>query len=137
MAMNDLPVTRRVEISPIEQRVAFGESLGIELPTRYSPHTHENVDVLLAFDSVLTPPMLGLTQRTVWFCRGLAGMLLFLRNDDSNLPLRRRLEIEAIAGLVLMIFAWRGTISRRLMDRLYLIVEGSALLGNSLMTEIE
>jgi len=117
--------------------MAFGESLGLELPTRYTPHAHETIDILLAFDSVLTPPMLGLTQRTVWFCRGLAALLLFLRNDDSNLPLRRRLEIEALAGLLLMALAWRGTISRRFLDRLYLIFEGTALVGNSLMTEIE
>ncbi|HLY29242.1 MAG TPA: hypothetical protein VKQ72_23045 [Aggregatilineales bacterium] len=135
--MSDLPVTRRVEISPVEQPMAFGESLGLELPTRYTPHAHETIDILLAFDSVLTPPMLGLTQRTVWFCRGLAALLLFLRNDDSNLPLRRRLEIEALAGLLLMALAWRGTISRRFLDRLYLIFEGTALVGNSLMTEIE
>src|SRR5258708_3545332 len=111
MAMDDLPVTRRVEISPVEQRLAFGERLGLDLPTRYAPHAHETINILLAFDSVLTPPMLGLTRRTVWFCRGLAGMLLFLRNDDSTLPLYRRLEIEAVTGLLLMAFAWRGTIS--------------------------
>lgn len=135
--MSDLPVTRRVEMSPVNQQMAFGESLGLELPTRYTPHAHETIDILLAFDSVLTPPMLGLSQRSVWFCRALAALLLLLRNDDSNLPLRRRLEIEALAGLLLMAFAWRGTVSRRLLDRLYLLFEGTALLGNSLMTEID
>jgi hypothetical protein len=135
--MSDLPVTRQVEISPVEQKMAYGESLGLELPTRYTPHTHETVDILMAFDSLMSPPMLGMSQRTIWFCRALAGLLFLLRNDDSNLSLRRRLEIEAVTGALLMIFAWRGTVSRRFLDRLYLLFEGTALVGNSLMTEIE
>jgi hypothetical protein len=127
----------RVEIDDVDRGVAFGESLGIEVPTRYGRDTHAAFSTILAVDSLLTPLILGMSRRTVMLCQLLAGGLLWLRREDSDLTLRQRLQIEAAAGLVLLVLALRGTITRRLLDRLYLFIGGVLIIANSLMTETD
>ncbi len=127
----------RVEIDDFDRGVAFGESLGIEVPTRYGRDTHAAFSTILAVDSLLTPLILGMSRRTVMLCQLLAGGLLWLRRDDSDLTLRQRLQIEATAGLVLLVLALRGTITRRLLDRIYLFIGGVLIIANSLMTETD
>lgn len=126
-----------VEIAEFDRGIAFGESLGIEVPTRYGRDTHAAFNTILAVDALLTPLILGMSRRTVMLCQLLAGGLLMLRREDSDLTLRQRLQIEATAGLVLLVLALRGTITRRLLERLYLFIGGVLMIANSLMTETD
>jgi len=116
--------------------VAFGETLGMDVPTRYSPHIHDALDSLMALDCLITPVVLGMSSRTVWLCRFLTGLLLALRTDSEELPLRRRLELEAGVGVLLVLLALWGTVTRRPLDRAYLLLSGVVMIGNSMMTEL-
>src|SRR5262249_20116970 len=44
---------------------AFGETLGIDVPTRYSADIHSTVSAMLAVDSLVTPLLLGMSGKTV------------------------------------------------------------------------
>src|SRR5476651_1381822 len=111
--MSDLPVPSssnriefsrvEVDLSPIENGVSFGETLGLGRSIRYTPKIHAMVNVLLAADGLLTPQILDMSSGTVWVCRSMIGLLLLLRNDSTNIPLRQRLEIEAVTGLLLAV----------------------------------
>src|SRR5258708_22525807 len=81
---------------PTQYGVAFGEALGIDVPTHYSEEIHATVNALMAADSLVTPAILGMSTRTVWFCRLLAGLLLVTRSHALDLDLRQRLEIAAL-----------------------------------------
>src|SRR5258706_14347078 len=98
------------------QAVWFGESLGIDVPTRYTAEIHSMVNALLAADTALSPVILGRSDRTVWLCRILSGVLVAFRTNITELPLRRRLEIQAALGALLVLAALRATITRRLFD---------------------
>ena len=127
----------RVEVADFDRGVAFGESLGFDVPTRYGRDTHAAFNAIMAVDSLLTPVVLGMSRRTVVLCQLLAGGLLLLRREDSDLTLRQRLQLEATAGVVLIVLAMRGTITRRLLERGYLFVGGVMMIANSLMTETD
>ena len=145
--MSDLPVSSsgnrvefsrvEVELNPIESGVSFGETLGLGRSIRYTPQIHAMVNMLLAADGLLTPQIFDMSAGTVWVCRSMIGMLLLLRNDSTNLPLRQRLEIEAAAGALLALLAVQGTVSRNLFERVYLFGRGISVLANSLMTQVE
>ena len=145
--MSDLPVSSNgsrmdfsrveVDLAPIEHGISFGESLGLGRMIRYTPEIHSMVNVLLAADGVLTPKILDMSSSTVWVCRSMIGMLLLLRNDSTNIPLRRRLEIEAAAGALLAVLAFNGTLTHNLFERAYLFGRGVSVLANSLMTQVE
>ena len=121
--------------------VAFGESLGMDVPTRYTAQTHDTINMLLAGDTLMTPMLFGMSTRTVWFCRALAGILFIGRGGSSPngdaFSLRNRLEMEAIVGLLLLALAVRGAVSNRVFDRVYLFVSGVVMIANSLMTELD
>ena len=115
---------------------AFGETLGIEVPTRYSADIHSAVSAMLAVDSLVTPLILGMSGKTVWFSRLVAGLLFMLRSNASEATLQRRLELEAQVGLLVVFLAIRGAITRRPIDRAYLFVAGVTMIADSLMTEV-
>src|SRR5438552_4461674 len=100
--MTDIARTSRADVSRYDHGVAFGETFGLEVPTRISPQIHDSMSAMLAVDALLTPSVLGMSRRMVWLCRLLAGLHLLFRSDTPDLPLRRRLELEAIVGLMLM-----------------------------------
>lgn len=114
---------------------AFGETLGIDVPTRYTEEIHSMVNALLAADVALMPTIIGLSGRTVWLCRVMAGVLVAFRSNITELPLRRRLEIEAALGALLVIASIRGMITHRFFDNLYLFLSGAVMIGNALMTK--
>lgn len=116
---------------------AYGEILGMDVPTRYSAQDHAVFNKIMALDSLVTPALLRMSRRTLWFCRAVAGLLLLTQLDNTNLSLRHRLELEAATGLALIILAFEGTVSRRLMERLYLAFGGVLMVANSLMTQVE
>jgi hypothetical protein len=118
--------------------VAFGEALGLEVPTQYTPEIHSVVNSMIAADAVLMPAILGMSARTAWLGRGLAALLWAFRdNTTTDLPLRRRLEIEAGTGAVLVLLGVRGTVSRNALERLHMIFGGTMMIANSLMTRVE
>lgn len=130
--MND-----RSDLVPINQGVAFGETLGLEVPTRYDAQTHAAIDAAMALDSLVVPSLLRMSTRTVWACQLIAGMLLALPNFKGDLSMRRRLELEAGVGLILMLMALRGAITHRPFERLYLFIGGGMMVANSMMTQID
>jgi len=135
---NDLEFSRvEVDLNPIESGVSFGETLGLGRSIRYTPQIHAMVNVLLAADGLLTPQIFDMSAGTIWLCRSMIGMLLLLRDDSTNIPLRQRLKIEASAGVLLAILAVKGTVSRNLFERAYLFGRGVSVLANSLMTQVE
>ena len=117
--------------------IAFGETLGLEVPTQYSTDIHAAVNTLLAVDSLLTPRILGMSDQTVWMCRFLAGLLLLTRSQQLDVPMRRRLEVEAAMGGLVILMALRGLITHNLFERLYLAFGGATMVANSLMTRVE
>jgi hypothetical protein len=136
--MSDVAIRSKVEVArPLENGVAFGETFGLGVPTIYTAEIHDAINVILAADSVLTPKVLGMSSRTVWFCRVMAGMLILTRSDTMNLELRQNLAFEAGAGLLLILLALRGMLSRNIFERLYLFIAGVAMVGNSLMTQVD
>jgi hypothetical protein len=128
---------RAIERSDI-RGVAFGESLGLDVPTQYTPEIHSVVNSMIAADAVLMPAILGMSARTAWLSRGLAALLWAFRdNSITDVPLRRRLEIEAGTGAILLLLGARGTVSRKPLDRLHLIFSGATLIANSFMTRVQ
>jgi hypothetical protein len=116
---------------------AFGETLGLEVPTRYDEQSHSWVNTMMIADSLLTPMILGMSHRTIWTCRFLAGLLLLTRGKSDSVTLQQRLQIEAASGLLLIVLALRGTISRGFFDNAYLFIGGAIMIANSLMTEVD
>lgn len=136
--MSDVAVRSKVEVArPGEIGIAFGETLGLAVPTIYTAEIHDAVNALMAADAVLTPQILGMSRGTVWFCRALAGLLLLTRSDMANMELRQNLAFEAGAGLLMMLVALRGMVGRNIIERMYLFLAGLVMVGNSLMTQVE
>jgi hypothetical protein len=127
----------RPNLVPSSEGIAFGETLGLDVPTRLDAQTHAAIDAALALDSLLIPSLLRMSTRTVWTCQLVAGMLLALPNFKGALSMRHRLELEAGAGLMLMVLAFQGAITRRPFERLYLFIGGGMMVANSLMAEID
>jgi hypothetical protein len=127
----------RSDLVPINLGSAFGETLGLDVPTRYDAQTHAAIDAVMALDSLVVPSLLRMSTRTVWACQLVAGLLLALPNFKGNLPMRQRLELEAGAGLMLMVLAFQGAITRRPFERLYLFIGGGMMVANSLMTQVD
>lgn len=124
-------------VKPAANKLAFGESFGIDVPTKYSGETHSVFNTVMAVDSLITPMLFNMSGRTVWLCRMLALGLLVLRSDQSNLTLRYRLELETVSGVGLIVLGFRGSVSSRLFERLYLIIGGGMMIANALMTQLE
>lgn len=136
--MSDVATRSKVEVArPAEHGIAFGETFGLALPTIYTAEIHDAVNAMMAADVALTPQILGMSSRTVWFCRVLAGMLLLTRSDMMHMELRQNLALEAGTGILLMLVGLRGMITRNLFERLYLFISGVLMVGNSLMTQVE
>jgi hypothetical protein len=145
--MSDLPVASNnsgrefsrveVDLSEIEHGVSFAETLGFGRSIRYTPQIHAALNLLMAADFVLTPQILDMSSGTVWLCRLMVGIVLLMRDSSTSLPLRKRLETEAIAGLLLAVLAVRGAVSRNLFERGYLFMRGMSVVANSLMTQVE
>jgi hypothetical protein len=135
--MSDIARTSRAEVARYDDGVAFGETFGLEVPTRISPQIHDSMNAMMAADAILTPTILGFSGRVVWLCRLLGGLHLLFRTESPDLPLRRRLELEALTGMLLIGVALRGTLSRNILEQIYLLIGGVMMVGNSVMTEIE
>jgi hypothetical protein len=136
--MSDVAVRSKVEVArPLENGVAFGETFGLAVPTIYTAEIHDAINAIIAADSVLTPQIFGMSRRTVWFCRVVAGMLLLTRSDMMNSELRQNLAFEAGVGLLLVLLAVRGMLTRNIFSRLYLFITGILMVGNSLMTQVD
>jgi hypothetical protein len=132
--MRDVVRSSRAEVT--RPANAFGETFGLEVPTRYSPQMHDSMSTIMAIDSLLTPTVLGMSGRVVWLFRLMSALHVVFRLHDPNLPLRQRLELEAVTGLLMAGIAIRGTVSHNLLDRLYILLSGVMMIGNSLMTEV-
>jgi hypothetical protein len=114
---------------------AYGETLGIDVPTRYDETAHAVFAAVMAADSVVTPTLFGMSRRTRIFCRWLAALLVV--TTLRQIPLKHRLAAEAGVGASLLVLGVYGTVSRRIFERLYLIIGGVLMLGNALMTEVK
>ncbi len=125
-----------VEIASTDSDMALGELLGIDVPTRYGPQIHAAVDTALSINSLIAPPVLGMSQRTVLLCRLLTAVITMLHIENDELSFRRRLELKIMIGLVLVSMALQGIVVRRPFERAYLFAFGVVLISNSLMTEI-
>jgi hypothetical protein len=128
-----------IEVQIPEQRglPAFGETLGVDVPTRYDSTAHATVNTLMIADSLITPVLLGMSGPTVWTCRAIAALLFITRTSSVELPLRRQLEIEAATGIGLIFLALRGQISKKWFENAYLFAGGVMMVANSLMTEVD
>lgn len=115
--------------------VAFGERLGLEVPTRYDEKTHEWANLAMIADSLVTPLLTGMSPRTVWVCRALAALLALTRTHTTSVTLKQRLQIELATGIALIVLALRGEVSRRAWENLYLGIGGILMVANALMTE--
>src|SRR5258708_39154224 len=97
--------------------IAFGETLGLEVPTQYSTDIHAAVNALLAVDSLVTPGILGMSDQTVWMCRFLAGPLLPPPRQPIGRPMLRPLGVGAAIGGLIYLIAVRGTAPPYLLER--------------------
>lgn len=129
--------TKALKTKPKPELMAFGENFGIAVPTKYSEETHALFNTIMAIDSAVTPMIFGMSGRTVWLCRLLAGALFVLRDNSTDLRLRYRLQIEVAAGVALIWLALRGSVTPWLFERLYLIIGGGMIVANALMTQVE
>jgi hypothetical protein len=118
-------------------RIALGEWLGIDVPTRYTHEAHEYFNALMIGDSLITPFIFGMSGRTVWVCRALAVLLFFTRKKTDTLSMRQALEVEAATGLTLLVLAAQGAISKRWWENAYLAFGGILMVANALMTEMD
>ncbi len=124
-------------LKPIEEVPAYGETLGIEVPTRYSEDTHDYFNLLMAADSMVTPVMLRMHRRTVWLCRGLAALLVMTCRREGGPDARTRFEVEVGSGLLLLGVALGGRFTRNIFERSYLFIGGLLMIGNALMTQVK
>src|SRR5258708_2669338 len=92
---------------------------------------------VLAIESLVMQRMLVMSDETVWMCGFLAGLLLLTRSQQIDVPMRRRLEVEAAMGGLIILMAMRGMIPHNLFERLYLAFGGATMVANSLMTRVE
>jgi hypothetical protein len=136
--MSDVAVRSKVEIArPLENGLAFGETFGLAVPTIYTAEIHDAINAIMAADSVLAPQIFDMSSRTVWFCRVVAGMLLLTRSDVMNTELRQNLAFEAGVGLLMVLLAFRGMLTRNIFERMYLFISGLMMVANSLMTQVD
>jgi hypothetical protein len=114
---------------------AFGETLGLDVPTRYTAETHALFNSLLAADASLTPLLIRTSKRTRWVCRGLAMLLMAGRAPRSGSELRQQLQFEAAVGSLVISMA----LVRRMkfLERCYCLIVGVLMVANSLMTQVE
>lgn len=121
------------DIQPHPSEPAFGETLGLDMPTRYPAETHAFFNSLLAADASLTPVLLRMSRGTRWLCRGVATLLLVGRVPRSGSELRQQLQIELASGLLVVSIA----LTRRMkfLERCYCLIVGVLMVANSLMTQ--
>jgi hypothetical protein len=119
------------------QRQAFGEWLGLDVPTRYTPEAHAAFNVVMIGDSLVTPLITGMSKRTVWMCRFLSGLLFLTRKPNPSLSQRQALQIEVVSGTMLLVVALRGMVSKRWWENAYLFFGGLLMIANALMTELD
>lgn len=113
---------------------AYGETLGLGVPTRYNLPTHSVVNLVMAADSLITPMLFNMSPVTKWICRALAGLLLVTRMD--SLEVRARLQWEVAVGLLLIGAALTGRVTSRFFENMYLLFGGLLMVANALMTEV-
>ena len=118
-------------------KIAFGEWLGIDVPTRYTEESHKFFNAMMVGDCLVSPMLFGMSGRTVWVCRALAGLLFITRKKTESLSLRQALQVEAATGLTLIVLAAQGTVSKRWWENAYLMFGGALMLLNALMTEMD
>lgn len=124
-----------IQAQPHPNQQAFGETFGLDVPTRYTAETHGLFNTIMAADAALTPTLLHMSRRTRWVCRALAMLLLAGRTARTGTDLRRQLQLEAAVGLLLMAAAISGRM--RFLEKAYCLIGGLLMLANSLMTQVE
>ncbi len=124
-----------MQYQPHSGLLAFGETFGLDVPTRYPAETHDLFNTLLAADSMILPALLGLSPWTRWLYRALAALLVAGRRPHTPVERRQQLQVEATAGLALMGAALFGRL--RAIARISVFVSGLLILANSLMTQVE
>jgi hypothetical protein len=136
--MQTLPdVTFQQESVGRPARIAFGEWLGIDVPTRYTAESHEFFNITMIGDSLITPLIFGMSSRTVWVCRALVAVLFLTRRKTDSLSMQQALQVEAATGLTLVVLAAQGAISKRWWENAYLMFGGALMVLNALMTEMD
>lgn len=123
--------------APTATPQAFGEWLGIAVPTRYREEVHALANMAMVGDSLITPLITGMSKNTVWVCWVLAGLLFITRQKSESLTQRQALQIELVSGLLLLLLAARGMISKRWWENSYLFFGGLLMIANALMTELD
>jgi hypothetical protein len=116
---------------------AFGEWLGVAVPTRYREEVHALANMAMVGDSLITPLITGMGKNTIMVCWALAGLLFITRQKNDSLTLRQALQIELVSGLLLLVLAVRGTFSKRWWENSYLFFGGLLMIANALMTELD
>ena len=119
---------------PDTHQLAFGETIGFDVPTRYPPTTHHVINAMMAADSSITPVLFRMSHRTRRASRILAGLLMTGRNVHTDVDLRWQLQFEIAAGIICLLAAVFGRV--RFFERLYLFVGAIMLIGNAIMTQV-
>jgi hypothetical protein len=120
---------------PDAHQPAFGETFGIDVPTRYPAATHHFINGIMAADSSITPTLFRMSRRTRFICRVLVALLMASRTARTDADLRRQLQLEIAAGLICLLAAVFSNI--RFLERIYLLGGGVMMIGNALMTQVD
>jgi len=123
-----------MQLIPDAHKLAFGETLGFDVPTRYPSATHAMINALMAADSTITPLLFGMSRRTRLICQVLAALLVTGRKVHSDVDLKWQLQVELTAGIFCLFASLFGHI--RFLERVYLFVGSVMLMGNALMTQV-
>lgn len=125
-----------INTEPDPRLQAFGEMLGMDVPTRYPEETHNFLNQVMAADCMVTPVLLRMSGPTVWLCRALAALLAMTSMRGERLSLRTRLTFELTVGVALLITALSARTRVRLLERAYLLFGAVLMIGSALMTQV-
>ena len=123
-----------IQAQPHPYQQAFGETFGLDVPTRYPAETHGLFNSIMAADAAITPTLLHMSRRTRLICRALAAVLLAGRARSGS-DLRQQLQLEAAVGVLLMVAALMGRM--KFLEKAYWLIGGLLIVANSLMTQVE
>jgi hypothetical protein len=126
-----------MNVKPTPGRRAYGEMLGLVLPTRYPEETHKLITQAMVADSSITPVLTRMSRPVVLICWGLAALLTMTGTKEGNFELKTRLQLELATGFGLICIALLNIPRVRFLERLYLLFGGVMMVANALMTEVD